>query len=91
TMVEKGRTLSELQTLMAPRPFLVSGGSEDYPARWRDLNRVRQVYNLLGVPNFVGMHNRPAHEPTEESNAVIYRFMEWALQGKDKEKPGTPK
>lgn len=31
---EEGRDLHELHALMAPRPFLVSGGSEDGPARW---------------------------------------------------------
>ena len=30
-----GHDLHELHVLMAPRPFLVSGGSEDPPQRWR--------------------------------------------------------
>jgi hypothetical protein len=30
-MIEQGRDLHELHALMAPRPFLVSGGSEDDP------------------------------------------------------------
>lgn len=79
------RSLSELQLLMAPRPFLVSGGSEDPPSRWLDLNRVREAYTLLKAPDRAGMHNRPTHEPTEESNAVIYRFMEWALKERSPE------
>ena len=30
-LVEQGRDLHELHALMAPRPFLVSGGAEDFP------------------------------------------------------------
>src|SRR5688572_8948582 len=33
TMIERGRDLHELHALMAPRPFLVSGGSEDHVDR----------------------------------------------------------
>jgi hypothetical protein len=80
TMMEQGRSLSEFQMLMAPRPFLVSGGSEDFPSRWTDLNRVREAYTVQKVPALAGMHNRPLHEPTEESNALAYRFMVWALK-----------
>lgn len=71
-----GRDLHELHALMAPRPFLVSGGSEDPPKRWRALNRTLEVYDLLGAPNRVGMTNRPEHSPNPESNEVIYRFFE---------------
>lgn len=79
-LFEEGRDLHEVMALMAPRPFLVSGGSEDPPERWRALNRVREVYELLGAPNRVLMTNRPKHGPTPESNAVIYRFFEWTLR-----------
>ena len=34
-ILEEGRDLHELHALMAPRPFFVSGGSEDPPGRWR--------------------------------------------------------
>lgn len=84
-LIESGYDLHELLALIAPRPFLVSGGSEDQPERWLPLNRVREVYDLLGAPNRVGMTNRPKHEPTEESNAVIYQFFECVL------KPGKTK
>jgi dienelactone hydrolase len=74
-----GRDLHELHALMAPRPFLVSGGSEDPPKRWRALNRTREVYDLLGAPDRVGMTNRPEHSPNPESNETIYRFFEHFL------------
>ncbi|MBL6763527.1 MAG: sialidase [Verrucomicrobiae bacterium] len=74
-----GRDLHELHALMAPRPFLVSGGSEDSPRRWRALNRTREVYDLLGVPGRIGMSNRPEHSPNAESNEVIARFFEHFL------------
>lgn len=79
-LVEQGRDLHELHALLAPRPFLLSGGSEDPPERWRALNHLIQVNELLGHENRVGMTTRPNHGPTEESNAVIYAFFEHFLK-----------
>lgn len=75
----EGRDLHELHALMAPRPFWVSGGSEDPPERWRALNHAVQVNGMLGARNRVGMSNRPHHDPTPESNALIYLFFEHFL------------
>jgi hypothetical protein len=72
--------LHELHALMAPRPFLVSGGAEDPPRRWTALNHTLQVNELLGLKNRVAMTNRPEHSPNEESNAVIYAFFEHYLR-----------
>ena len=80
TMIEKGRDLHELHALMAPRPFLVSGGSEDQPERWQPLNRTIEVNQFLGYKNRVAMTNRKGHSPTKESNEVIYRFFEHFLK-----------
>ena len=66
--------------LMAPRPFLVSGGSEDPVERWIPLNRTIEVYKLLGYENRVGMSNRPDHSPTTASNEIIYLFFEYYLK-----------
>jgi hypothetical protein len=79
-LVEKGRDLHELHALMAPRPFLVSGGSEDPPRRWRALNHSVAVNELLGCENRVAMTNRPKHSPTVESNEQIYLFFEYFLK-----------
>jgi hypothetical protein len=65
---------------MAPRPFLVSGGSEDHPQRWKPLNHAIQVNTLLGHQDRVAMTNRPTHSPTEESNNQIYSFLEHFLK-----------
>lgn len=73
---ESGHDLHEVMALLAPRPFLISGGSEDPPERWQALNRVNEVYARLGATNRVAMSNRPHHNPTEESNALIYEFFE---------------
>jgi len=78
-MVETGRDLHELHALMAPRPFLVSGGAEDPPRRWQALNHAVEVNRLLGHSDRVAMTNRPAHDPTAESNAQIYVFFECFL------------
>lgn len=79
-IVEAGLDLHEVHALMAPRPFMVSGGAEDPPHRWQALNRVNEVYQLLGATNRVAMSHRPKHEPTEESNEQIYRFLEYFLK-----------
>jgi hypothetical protein len=78
-LLKEGRDLHELHALMAPRPFLVSGGSEDPVHRWRALNHTVAVNKLLGCENRVAMTNRPKHSPTPESNEVIYRFFEHFL------------
>lgn len=79
-LMERGRDLHELHALMAPRPFLVSGGSEDPPSRWRALNHTAAVNELLGYSNRVAMTNRPGHAPTAESNGQIMAFFEYFLQ-----------
>lgn len=78
-LIRTGRDLHELHSLMAPRPLLVSGGSEDPQSRWAPLGHTAEVNRLLGYENRVGMTNRPDHDPNPESNAVIYRFFEHFL------------
>lgn len=79
-LVENQHDLHELHALMAPRPFLVSGGTADRPERWKALKKTVAVNTLLGYQNRVAMTNRQTHSPTEESNEQIYRFFEWWLQ-----------
>jgi hypothetical protein len=81
---KEGYDLHELHALMAPRPFLVSGGSEDTPARWIALNHSVAVNRLLGYENRVAMTNRPDHSPTKESNEQAYLFFEYFLKGNKK-------
>ena len=82
-LMAEGRDLTDLHALMAPRPFFVSGGSEDPPKRWESLNHSVAVNRLLGAENRVGMTNRPDHSPNAKDNEVLYRFFEFAL-GKKK-------
>ena len=79
-LVETGHDLHELHALMAPRPFLVSGGAEDRPQRWSALNHAIAVNRLLGFDNRVAMTNREGHSPTEESNEQLYLFFERFLK-----------
>ena len=81
-LVKEGYDLHELHALMAPRPFLVSGGSEDTPARWIPLNHTVAVNKLLGYENRVAMTNRPGHSPTLESNEYLCMFFEYFLKYK---------
>ena len=78
-LVAARRDLHELHALMAPRPFLVSGGAVDPPSRWRALNHTVDVNDILGVENRVAMTNRPDHSPNADSNEVIYAFFEHFL------------
>jgi dienelactone hydrolase len=78
-----GRDLHELHALMAPRPFLVSGGAEDPVQRWEALNHSRDVNRLLGYSDRVLMTNRSAHSPNAQSNAVIYAFFEHFLRSSE--------
>lgn len=77
---KEGYDLHELHALMAPRPFLVSGGSEDPPLRWLALNSTIAVNKLLGYENRVAMSNRPLHAPNQESNEIIYSFFDYFLK-----------
>ena len=74
-LMERGHNLHELHVLMAPRPFLVSGGAEDPPKRWSALFWAIEVNKLLGFNDRVAMTNREKHDPNEESNAAIYDFF----------------
>lgn len=79
-MMEEKRDLHELHALIAPRPFFVSGGSEDPPARWKALNHSVAVNRLLGVENRVGMHNRPEHKISPEASERVADFFEHFLK-----------
>ncbi|WP_169976691.1 SGNH/GDSL hydrolase family protein [Tautonia rosea] len=79
-LVRKGHDLHELHALMAPRPFLVSGGSEDPPERWRALSHTVAVNRLLGFEHQVALTNRPGHRPTEQSNEQIMDFLKSVLR-----------
>jgi hypothetical protein len=81
-LVAAGRDLHELHALMAPRPFLVSGGAEDALSRWRALNHALAVNRILGFDHRVAMSNRDRHAPTPESNAQLVLFLEaWLRPG----------
>ncbi|MCH1495520.1 MAG: prolyl oligopeptidase family serine peptidase [Rubripirellula sp.] len=79
---KESKDLHLLHALMAPRPVLVSGGSEDPPSRWQALNHLIQINDLLGYEHRVGMTNRPKHDPNPESNEIIYKFFEHFLMQK---------
>ncbi len=79
-IVADGHDLTDIHALICPRPFLVSGGSEDPPERWIALNHAIDVNRLLGFSNRVGMTNRPNHSPNEEANAVVWEFFEHFLK-----------
>ncbi len=75
-LVEGGHDLTELEALIAPRPFFVAGGAEDKIERWRPLNRVLEVYQLLGAPHRLGLSTRALHEVSPDANAQVCAFFE---------------
>ncbi len=75
-LVAEGHDLHEIQALMAPRPFLVSGGSEDPISRWIPLNHSIAVNKVLGYKDRVAMTNREKHLPDALSNEQAYLFLE---------------
>jgi hypothetical protein len=80
-LVSEGYDLHELHALMAPRPFLVSGGSEDTQERWVPLNHSIAVNKLLGFTDRVAMTNvRSEHLPTALSNERVYMFFDYFLK-----------
>jgi hypothetical protein len=76
----QSREMVELHSLAAPRPILVSGGSEDRPHHWRALNHLIAVNKVLGREHRAGMTNREGHTPTPEAVAAIYAFFEHFLK-----------
>lgn len=82
-LVDEGRNLHELHSLMAPRPFLVSGGGsagQDGPDHWIALNHAIRVNRLLGYEQRVAMTQRSGHSPTPEANEQAFRFLEYHLR-----------
>ena len=79
-LVAAGRDLVELHALMAPRPFLLSGGAEDKLDRWRALNHSVAVNKLLGYENRVAMITRATHGPAAADNQIMAAFFEYFLK-----------
>jgi len=78
-LIKNGYDLTDLHALMAPRPFFVSGGSEDPPHRWKALNHAIAVNDILEYSGRVAMSNRTAHSPDENANNLVYKFFEHFL------------
>jgi len=79
-LVAGGDDLVDLPTLMAPRPVLVSGGTEDPPRNWTPLNHLIAVNELLGQKQRVAMTARPSHVPTPEALELELAFLEYWLK-----------
>lgn len=80
TLVAEHRDMHELHALMAPRPFLVSGGEQDRPEHWIALNHSIAINKLLGYTDRVAMTMRDGHSPTPESLEQAYRFFDYFLK-----------
>lgn len=81
-LFEAGDDLVSLHALMAPRPVLVSGGTEDPPRNWIALNHLVAVNKLLGHENRVALTSRATHRPTPEALELELAFLEYWLKAK---------
>jgi len=82
-LVDAGDDLVDLHALMAPRPVLVSGGTEDPPRNWTALNHLVAVNEVLGVKQRVAMTARKGHVPTAEALALELDWLEYWLTPRD--------
>lgn len=79
-MIEANDDLTDLHALMAPRPVLVSGGTEDPPRNWVALNHLVAINKLLGHENRVALTARKGHVPTPEALELELAFLEYWLK-----------
>jgi dienelactone hydrolase len=79
-LVDAGEDLVSLHALMAGRPVLVSGGTEDPPRNWQALNHLVRINELLGVSPRVALTSRRSHVPTPEALDIELAFLEYWLQ-----------
>ena len=81
-LISEHHDLNELHALMAPRPFLVSGGAQDPLSHWTVLNGDIALYQFLGSTNRIALTHREGHRPTPEAREQAYRFFEHFLKDK---------
>lgn len=79
-LIDAGDDLVDLHALMAPRPVLVSGGTEDPPRNWQALNHLVAVNTMLGQQNRVALTARKTHVPTPEALELELAFLEYWLK-----------
>lgn len=88
-LIEQKQNLVDLMALMAPRPVLVSGGTEDKLERWKALNHLIKVNKLLGHEKRVGLTLRETHVPDEHAAEQTYQFFDVFLKPKREEAKGA--
>lgn len=79
-LIDTGDDLVDFHALMAPRPVLVSGGTEDPPRNWVALNHLIAVNQLLGHKQRVALTARAGHIPTAEALELELTFLEYWLK-----------
>lgn len=79
-MIDAGDDLVDLHALMAPRPVLVSGGTEDPPRNWRALHHLVEINRVLGYERRVALTARSTHVPTAKALELELSFLEYWLK-----------
>lgn len=88
-MIDRKQNLVDFQALMAPRPVLVSGGTEDKVERWKALNHLIKLNKILGHEKRVGLTLRATHVPDELAAEQTYQFFDVFLKPKREEVKGS--
>ena len=79
-LVDAGDDLVDFHALMAPRPVMVSGGTEDPPRNWVALNHLVAVNDVLGHKQRAALTARAGHIPTAEALEFELAFLEYWLK-----------
>ncbi len=80
----------QLLSLIAPRPFLILGGdSADGDASWPFVKEAREVYELLGAKDRIGLYNHKAkHAFPDEARQLAYRWLDRWLKFRPRAEDG---
>jgi len=70
----------ELHALMAPRPFLVSGGTLPTCGTMAGAQPRCRRQSVLGFENRVAMTNRKEHGPSKGTTSRFIASLEWWLK-----------
>ncbi len=72
----------QLLGLIAPRPvLLLAGDDRDKNESWHYINAAKEVYNLYGKKDAIGLYNHHSgHEPQKEAMSLAYDWLDYYLK-----------
>lgn len=72
----------QLLGLIAPRPvLLLAGDDSDNNHSWHFINAAKEVYNLYGKEEAIGLYNHHCgHEPQKQAMSLAYDWLDYYLK-----------